>query len=434
MAVPVIMPKQGQSVESCILTKWHKRKGDAVSVGDLLFSYETDKAGFDEEAGASGTLLEIFFEEGDDVPVFSNVCVIGAPGENIDEFRPKKGGVVSEKTGESVGTAEDEYLSDAAVEQETTDGHTTIISPRAKKLALKIGIDYTGIEGTGPGGRIVESDVVAAAESGRIGTFSSKEMLSGKNAAGSGIGGRITTRDLEKAADEPADYVEVKLSNTRKIIARTMQKSLSDSAQLTVHSSFDATAVVGFRRRVKNGEAPGFEGVTLNDIVLYAVSRAAAKHPHLNAHFTGDALRVYRNCNLGIAVDTDRGLMVPTVRGANNLSLPELSREARRHAESCRGGSPDPDTLSGGTFTVTNLGSLGVEMFTPILNPPQVGILGVNAIVAKVGEEGGVIRTYPSIGLSLTFDHRAVDGAYAARFLLELKHILEQFSADTSGE
>jgi pyruvate dehydrogenase E2 component (dihydrolipoamide acetyltransferase) len=263
---------------------------------------------------------------------------------------------------------------------------------------------------------------------------------------GTGIGGRITTVDVEYAKTagirhelaeyetaeaEPAeaDYEEIKLSNIRKVIAKAMHQSLVNSAQLTLHTSFDATEILAFRRKIKEqGTRLGLGDITLNDIILYAVSRTLLNHRELNAHFLDDRMLLFKHVNLGVAVDTERGLMVPTIYSADTRSLSEISNEAKKLIESCRKGSINPDYLKGGTFTVTNLGTLGVEYFTPILNPPQTGILGVNTIVQRVRQEGDKLVTYPAMGLSLTFDHRAVDGAPAARFLQELKTNLENFS------
>jgi pyruvate dehydrogenase E2 component (dihydrolipoamide acetyltransferase) len=251
------------------------------------------------------------------------------------------------------------------------------------------------------------------------------------------VGGRNTAGDLEIAPAAAAtgaggfeqDYEIVNLSYTRKIIAKNMYTSLSSTAQLTLHVSFDASDILAFRERIKeNGDKLGLEDITLNDIILYAVSRTLVNHKELNAHLVEDRMLVFKNVHLGVAVDTERGLMVPTVFNANLKSLNEISREVKELVEQCRRGTINPDKLKGGTFTVTNLGGLGVESFTPILNPPQTGILGVCSVVYRIKKVGGEDKCYPAMGLSLTFDHRALDGAPAARFLKELRDNLENFS------
>ncbi len=428
MATPIIMPKQGQSVESCIIAKWHKQKGDHVAVGDMLFTYETDKATFDEEATVEGTMLDIFFEEGDDVECLLNVCVIGNEGESTAEFKP--------------ATDDDEDDAPVAVEEEKKEAAAVVItenktgdlkvSPRAKALADKKGIDASMASPSGPAGRIIERDIQRLADSG-VGAVAGSDIA---GIAGSGIGGRVRVEDLGSAPAAAvaapvaeAEVTDVPLTNIRKVIAKSMHASLSEMAQLTLNSSFDATEIMAFRSKVKaGGEKLGLANITLNDIVLYAVSRVLLDHKDLNAHFLGDKMRYFSKVNLGMAVDTPRGLMVPTIFAASDKSLNEISAESKALASAAQSGTISPDLLSGGTFTVTNLGSLGIESFTPVINPPQTGILGVDTITTGIKEVNGEIKTYPKMGLSLTFDHRAVDGAPAAKLLKDIAFALENFS------
>jgi pyruvate dehydrogenase E2 component (dihydrolipoamide acetyltransferase) len=462
MAVPVIMPKQGQSVESCIITKWHKKKGDRVEVGDVLFSYETDKASFEEEAKVSGTLLDVFFEEGDDVLCLTNVCVIGNEGESTEEFKPgisandgDKSGLKNQEDGQDADADRIDQL-ETRPQAQVLGGETVKISPRAKKLAGKLGVDYRYAAPSGPDGRIIERDIDALRQSGLIFTAPAREehlrSIPGGDIAGTGLGGRITTGDLDmgkwKAAPEQkvcadlakdADvcsgeftqplYEEVKITNIRKVIASAMHHSLSSAAQLTLNTSFDATDILEFRRKLKENERiSGLENITINDIIIYAVSRTLPGHKHLNAHFIDDRILYFKNVNIGVATDTERGLMVPTLFCAEMKSLNEISTEVKKLVNACKSGTINPDLLKNGSFTITNLGTLGIESFTPVLNTPQTGILGVNAIVQRAREVNGEYMFYPAMGLSLTFDHRALDGAPAARFLMELKNNLENFS------
>jgi pyruvate dehydrogenase E2 component (dihydrolipoamide acetyltransferase) len=434
VAQPVIMPKQGQSVESCIISKWYKKKGDQIKIGDLLFNYETDKASFDEEAKVSGMLLEIFCEEGEDVPVFTNVCVIGTPGEKIDEFNPKKSNALSSEL-----KADTPQQTEKDVKQDVKsipDDGNIFISPRAKNLSEKMDIDYRLANPTGPYGRIIEQDIIALQQNGVISTSGAKGISKGQMVEGTGLGGRITVQDLGRgtitgtSAGLLPDYDEIKHSNIRKVIAKAMYTSLSTTAQLTLHSSFNATNILNYRKKLKEGkDSLGLENITINDIILYAVSRALLNHKTINAHYFDDKMLVFNNTHLGIAVDTERGLMVPTLFNANKKSLNEISKDSKKLVEGCQKGTISPDALKGGTFTITNLGALGIEMFTPVLNPPQVGILGVNTIVQRAKEVDGEIGFYPAMGLSLTFDHRAIDGAPAAKFLQELIINLENVSA-----
>lgn len=400
MATAVLMPKAGITVESCMIGQWEKKVGDRIAVGDILFNYETDKASFECESTAAGELLEIFFQNGDEVPCLVNVCAIGERGEDCSALRPA--GAVSAAEATPVPAAAPAAAAPAA---QAVSGAPA--SPRARKLAERAGVNASLAAGTGPNGRIIERDVRKRMESGA-------PVQAAAAAAG----------------PVKAEYEDVKFSNIRKIIAKGMAASLRTMAQLTEHFTFDATAIQNCRKRLK-GMEDGLAGVTLGDMVLYAASRVLLRHPDLNANMVGeDTLRRFKHVHLGVAVDTPRGLMVPTIFHADQKSLAEISREVKELAEQARSGEISPDLLSGGTFTVTNLGSMGVEMFTPVINPPQTGILGVCGITQRVrtGEDGGV-ELYPAMGLSLSFDHRAVDGAPAARFMRELCAELEHFTA-----
>ena len=215
------------------------------------------------------------------------------------------------------------------------------------------------------------------------------------------------------------------MSGVRRAIARSMHASLSEMAQLTLNATFDATKMMSYRASLKAGaEAMGLPKISLNDMVFFAVSRVLPDHPEINATLKDDKIRQYVHANVGLAVDTDRGLLVPTIFGADTMSLAELAKANKAAAAKAKEGALTPDEMSGGTFTVTNLGSLGIESFTPVINPPQVAILGVCAMVNRLRDDGTV---YPAMGLSLTFDHRAIDGAPAARFLKDLCTALENF-------
>ena len=239
----------------------------------------------------------------------------------------------------------------------------------------------------------------------------------------------IRTPKAAPAADD-AEYTDVKFSGVRKATAKGMMKSLSTMAQLTHYHSFDASALLALRKQIKaNGETMGMPNITLNDMVLFAVSRILLHHPDLNATMPQEnMLRQYHHVHLGMAVDTPKGLFVPTIFNADQMSLAEISTEAKRLAKLCQEGKATPDMLSGATFTVSNVGSLGVEMFTPIVNPPQVGILGVCGTTTRIKEVGGEIKPYQAMGLCLTYDHRAIDGSPASRFVKELCGALENFS------
>lgn len=437
MATVVIMPRQGQSVESCIITAFNKKVGDTVEAGEVLFSYETDKSSFEEPAPVSGKILAIFREEGDDVPCLENVLVIGNDGEDFSEFVPKSEEAEAPQA-ESAAPAKAEEAAAPAVAEvalAATQGVGSI-SPRARLLAEKTNADLLKAVPTGPNGRIIERDVQKLVDMGLTVSPAAKAGYS-TAVEGSGINGRVTLGDLNAPLAAPAaaasavpapEYEDVKLSNVRKVIAKSMHASLSNMAQLTLNSSFDATKLMAIRASLKAGaEKMGLANITLNDMVLFAVSRVIKNHKDLNAHYLDDVMRYFSSVNLGIAVDTNRGLLVPTLFNADKLSLNELAKASKAIITEAQSGNISPDKLQGATFTITNLGSLGIESFTPVINPPQTGILGVDTITKRIKEVNGQDVTYPAMGLSLTFDHRALDGAPAAKFLKELCFALENF-------
>jgi pyruvate dehydrogenase E2 component (dihydrolipoamide acetyltransferase) len=371
----------------------------------------------------------------------TNVCVIGNEGESTAEFAPADAEGAEEAPAEAApapAPAAPAAASAAVVEAAApvAQGESVKISPRAKALAAKTGVEARFAGATGPDGRIIERDIRTLIENGPVSTPAAAGAFDGQ--AGTGIGGKFSVADIGSGAAVAAEaapaveFVDEKMPTIRKTIAKQMVNSLSTAAQLTHTTTFDATEIMAFRKKVKNGaEALGLNNITLNDIILYAVSRVLKNEAHraLNAHLiNGDTMRYFTNVNLGIAVDTPKGLLVPTLHNANMKSLNEISSEAKKLAKTCQDGAATPDMLQGGTFTISNLGSFGIESFTPVLNTPQVAILGVNTITTRVKEVNGEIKTYPAMGLSLTYDHRALDGAPASRFLVDLKNALENFS------
>lgn len=435
MAQAVIMPRQGQSVEDCIITAWHKKVGDAVAEGETLFSYETDKSAFDEPSPAAGTVLAVLFSEGDVVECLKTVCVIGKEGEDISAFvadsgsaesaEAQKAPAVEEPAAATEAPKAEAPKADAVAAKAAKDADRVFISPRARNLALTTGADLSKAEATGPHGRIIERDVNKVLDAGlRAGTAAVEAFLRGESAPAQSAGSAQAPATAAATLPE-AEYVEAPLSNVRRAISKAMHASLSEMAQLTLNSSFDCTVMNTWRARMKeNGEALGLGKITVNDMLLFAVSRVLMDHPEVNAAMIGDKIRTYTHANVGVAVDTDRGLLVPTLFAADKMSLSELSAAAKAASAKAREGKLTPDEMSGGSFTVSNLGTLGVESFTPVINPPQVAILGVCAVQNKLRADGTV---YPAMGLSLTFDHRALDGAPAARFLKDVVFAMENF-------
>ena len=401
MATAVIMPRQGQSVESCLIGEWRKKPGDSVKAGEVLFSYETDKAVFEEEAKVDGVLLAVLCEEGDDVPCLSTVAVIGAEGEDVSGFTAQRSAQDGEPAAEEVPSSL-AAAAPAPVSEAPAAGGAA--SPRARAAAERMNVDLSRAAPSGPHGRIIERDVLKAPR---------------------------TAPEVQDAPApaESAGYHDEKLSNIRRRIAASMKASLSESAQLTHQVSFDASAVIAYRGRLKASmELLQLPNITYNDMILFAVSRVLKRHPYLNAHFLEDRVRVFDHVHLGMAVDTPRGLIVPTIFNADRKTLGEIAAESKTLAAAAQSGSIDPDLLSGASFTVSNLGSMGIEMFTPVINPPQTGILGVDCMQDRIRIIDGQITAYPAMGLSLTYDHRALDGGPASRFLMDLKNAMERFT------
>jgi pyruvate dehydrogenase E2 component (dihydrolipoamide acetyltransferase) len=413
MATAVIMPKQGQSVETCIITRWFRKKGDSVSEGDILFSYETDKASFDLESPAEGILLDVFFGDGAEVPVLVNVAVIGKSGETTDSFNPNKEVCASSENTKSGSSELSETAeADVAVKVFDTKNNSSIpddrirISPRAKCMAQDKGLDYNNIHGSGPNGRIITRDIEKAS-----------------------TGDNSVTKNIQSPGTE---YTEQPLSNVRKLIAKAMHASLQNSAQLTHHMSADVRSLLEARQRIKSRIATdkNQQDITLNDMICWCVVRALEKFPEANSHFLEDRIKTFHKVHLGLAVDTHRGLMVPAVKNASDMDLVKLSKELKSAAESCKKGSINPELIqsNAATFTVSNLGNYGVEIFTPVINLPQVAILGVCTIINRPAYIGNNIFGFvPYIGLSLTYDHRAIDGGPATLFLREIKSQIEAF-------
>ena len=492
MATEIVMPRQGQSVEACTVVRWLKQPGERVAAGELLCEIETDKASFEVESTAAGTVLAHFAAEGEEVPVLAPIAAVGEPGEQAPApgappaadraaaaavpaavpgaeavpfarlhgiagaeaapfARPPAvaggpGPAVAPSAAPAGGAARGgELASTEAAAGRRASGKGPAASPRARRRAGELGVDYTALSGSGPNGRIIERDVVAAARARPVLTGAARAAAAAGAAVpatGSGIGGRVTLADLAAAAAPAAGVPEdaagatgepvetVPITGVRKLISERMQQSLRDTAQLSMHATADAEALLAYRARLKaSPEHLGLSRVTINDLVLYAVARTLPRFAELNAVVAGDRIERHRAVQLAFAVDTERGLVVPVIAGAERLSIAALAARAHELAAATQAGSISPDLLHGGTFTVTNLGALGIESFTPILNLPQAAILGVGALLLKPvladpaasgAPDPAQVTWRRHLGLSLTIDHRVVDGGPAARFLQAL--------------
>jgi pyruvate dehydrogenase E2 component (dihydrolipoamide acetyltransferase) len=425
-------------VEDCLLAEWKVAPGDKVEEGSVLAVIETDKASFDLESTAVGTVLELFWEEGDDVPVLANVVAVGEEGEDASDLRPQKETVAPAPAAEPAN-APATSQPEAPVATSSGGSSEAGVSPRALKLALRSGIDPETIPGTGPGGRVIERDVEAVlAGRPRLSASASAAAREGglePPDRGKGLAGMALAGDmLESGAIEGAEVKPVK--GVRKLIAERMMESLANTAQFTLNSTFDATAIQNFRKKKREeAKESGGPKITLNDLIVHALVETIKRHPSLNAHFLGDRIARFEEVHLGVAVDTPRGLMVPVLRSACSKSLEELSSGVKGLAEACIEGTIMLDQLSGGTFTLTNLGMLGIDHFTPVINPPEAAILGVGGISLRpMRGKDGEFTPAECITLSLTIDHQAVDGAPAARFLKDLVDTLETYPGRDAGE
>ncbi|MFW6288916.1 MAG: dihydrolipoamide acetyltransferase family protein [Spirochaetota bacterium] len=431
MASEVLLPKQGNSVESCIIVEWKVAEGENVAEGDAIVEVETDKATMDVESTASGVLLRQLASEGDDVPVLTPIAVVGEAGEKVDDRTT--GETATE--GRSPASAEapaapsptparlesgpEAPAPSAPAPAARTHHGGAKISPRARRLAATKGVEFDSLTGSGPGGRIMVRDVEAALASRTAAPAPTGGTRGEGERSPGATGGRV-----ESGIGPARATSETRIKGVRKIIAERMHASIVSTAQLTMDASADARAILAYRGRLKESDAEHLQAISINHLVLYAVSRVLRDNPALNATFTDETIRTYDQVDLAFAVDTPRGLMVPVIRGAERRSLVGLTQEAQRLAKGCLEGGINPDELAGGTFTVTNLGAYGIERFTPVLNTPQVGILGVCSITPRPAPDGE--GTIPMMGLSLTIDHQVVDGAPAARFLSDVGRAIEQ--------
>ena len=437
MATIVVMPQLGNSVESCIIVEWMIAEGDTVAVDQTLASIETDKSTMEVPSTAAGTVLKLLWEEGDEVPVKDPLIIVGEPGEDISGLVPGADAAPAEAAPAEQASAPEQ----AAAPAFATERATGAVSPRARALAASRGVDASAIsEGSGPHGRVIERDVAAAIAAGPV--LTSAARAAGVSATeGTGIGGRVSVADAGRTpeavpaaavaapagADYPGASTSAPLKGVRKVVAKRMMESLTSTAQLTLNTTANAAGILALRKKVKNAdEALGLNKITLNDLVCFAVSRTLPKYPVFNAHLEDGILTQFEQVHLGFACDTPRGLLVPVIRSAQALGLKAFSDEAKRLAGGAIDGTIAPDFLSGGTFTVSNIGSFGIETFTPVINLPQTAILGVGAITPRpVVAADGTIGVEQRLNLSLTIDHQVIDGADGARFLRDLVAAIE---------
>jgi pyruvate dehydrogenase E2 component (dihydrolipoamide acetyltransferase) len=433
----VILPKLGQTMEFGTIVEWLKQEGDPVQRGEVLFTVESDKATLEVESPAKGYLRKILVPAGEEKPVLIPVALITKEaGGDISSWQVGKfaGSQVEESASQRVS----ELVDQTAEVPETFEVSRERIfsSPRARKLAHEKEVDLALVVGSGPNGRIVERDIVAYLESApkvtpvaqRVAEQTGVDL---RAVTGTGPGGRVTKADVEEAAapaaPAPAPAAEVPMSGVRAVIARRMHAGHSETAPVTLTMEVDATDLVQVRERLKASLADklGFS-LGYNDLLIKIVARALREFPYMNARLKGNTIHKLDEVHVALAVDTERGLLVPVVHDADRKGMAEVGTELRQVIERARAGTALPDELSGSTFTITNMGMLEIDAFTPIINLPETAILGVGRIKDRPAVVDGEIVARKMMWLSLTFDHRLVDGAPAARFLQRIKQLIEE--------
>jgi pyruvate dehydrogenase E2 component (dihydrolipoamide acetyltransferase) len=377
MATQVLVPLLGQTVDTVTLVAWYKEEGESITQGEMLFAIETDKATLDIEAPASGVLRQVTAQPGDEVQVLGVIGVIIAPGEVVESRQVDK-----EQGRERV-----------------------FVSPRARRLAKAEGVPLAALKPSGPEGAIVERDV--------------RGYLTAQAAPAITPVARHVAEEAEPGDDRVLETIPVR--GVRALIAERMAHSATTTARVTFNAEADATALVELRRRLNEDGV----SVSYNALFLHVLGRALRDHPRLNASLAGDTIHVWKQIHIGLAVDTERGLLVPVVRDVDCKGLRQLAEEAQALAERARAGQCPPEELSSGTFTLTNLGMFGIDSFTPIINLPECAILGVGRIKTQPAFVGDQVVARQMVWFSLTFDHRLVDGAPAARFMQRVVQLIE---------
>jgi pyruvate dehydrogenase E2 component (dihydrolipoamide acetyltransferase) len=431
------MPKLSDTMTEGTLVAWKKKKGDQVSAGDVLAEIETDKATMEWESPEDGTLTEIYVEEGGKVNVGDKIAFIGSEGEEAPkqqapaqkEEKPPEPGEQKEKQpqaeAEKPAPAQEREKETAAPQQkETVEGGVSAgpksekpeearvkASPVARRIAAELGVDLANVKGTGPEGRITETDVRAAAKSVAV------------------VADRGSAKAEPKAATsiKAGESARFQLSGMRKIIAQRLVESLGPVPHFYLQVDVNAGPLMEAREELKSaGEGADPAKITVNDFVLKAAVQAAVEVPRVNASFDGDAIVQYADIDLGIAVAIEDGLLTPVIRAAQNKSLREISELAKDLAHRARNKRMKPEEFQGGTFTVSNLGGMGIDSFSAVINPPQGFILAVGKITkVPVIDNCNQIVVGHRMSITMSCDHRAIDGALGAEYLKELRHLLE---------
>ncbi len=431
MAEKIIMPKQGLQMTEGTITKWLVKEGDKVEIGQPLFEMETDKNTIQIDSTAAGEVLKLVAKEDETVPITETIAIVGKKGEDFADLLPKK----EEKKPEpapapAVPTAPAVKAAPAApaaddVTPIALEGGRIFVTPRAKMTAERKNLDYKTVKGTGPSGLIIERDILAAAAvkaSPVAKAIAARKGVSVTTVTGTGENGKIVKHDiLSGDANLAREDKVIPISGMRKVIADNMMNSVQSMAHAYHKVAVDMSQAKLIRAAFKKAE----KKVSFNDIIIMALGRALQEHPRMNALVEDGKITEKGSVNIGIAVAVDNGLIVPTVRDVQNMTLGEIHDESARLIAKTKAGGLKKEDYSGGTFTVSNLGMFGIDEFTAIVNPPQVGILAVGAMTDTPVVRDGQIVVRPMMNLVLTYDHRVIDGAPAAQFLSRLKELLE---------
>ena len=406
MAFEIKMPQLGLTMEEGTVTKWLKQEGDSVKTGEVILEITTDKLTSEIESEADGVLLKIVAQEGEDIPVKGLLGYIGQPGESVGGAPAPAAAPESQQV-----TPQTEVTAAAAPAPVSGKNGRIKISPLARKTAAKLGVSYETIQGSGPAGRIVQKDILAAAENQTAAPVAVQEASS------------TPAPQIATALELMEGDTVVKLAGMRKVVAERMSKSSAEIPSVTQNVKIDVTKLVAFRKQVNESMGQKF---SMNDFILKATAKALKENKHILVSIDGDTIIQRAHVNLGMAVALDEGLIVPVIRDADKLSLSELSANAKDLAVRARENKLSMDEYKGSTFTISNLGMFGVETFNPIVNQPDAGILGVCAVQDELAmDENDKIYKKQVMRISFTFDHRLIDGATAAKFELAIKELLE---------
>lgn len=462
MAEVIIMPKLGFNMNEGKLVQWYKNEGDEIAKGEPLFSIETDKTNMDIEATSDGVVKKLLIEEGDQIPVTLPIAVVGAADEDVSavvadaKAQLESGGAApAEEKEEAPAAAPAEEKKPTAVPK--AEGGRLKITPRARRVAAEndLSIEDLAITGTGWQGGICEQDILDYLESNKIkatpvaAAMAKAEGIDLADITGTGVNGKIMKEDVEKAvaaaakkaeaaAEAAADEAEftadgkeilekVPYAGVRKVIGDRLSESKFTAPHLYFTQKVNMEDVIALRKKVNAAQD---KKTSVTDFIARATVIALQKYPEMNSSLVGDTIIKYRSVNLGIAVASPTGLIVPNIKDSQNLSVVELSKASTPLFEKAREGKLAIDEYSGGTFTISNLGMFGIENFTAIINPPEVGILSISStkdepfVVTK--EDGSKeIQIKPMMNIQLTVDHRIIDGLLAAQFVTNVKNLLE---------